>query len=177
MKLYFARHGDTDANANSPISLATGEIDEPLNAKGIAQANGLAEELKNVHFDAIISSPLKRAYQTAEIVNKYHHLPIKVDPSWREREIGEYTDPETWMKLFDFDQEFSLEHSEGLKDFFARIHGAMDELKQKYADKTVLVVSHGGVQHVLYAHDDELPLKGNVRISPMKNCEYHIYEL
>jgi len=177
MKLYFARHGDTDANANSPIDPTSGEIDEPLNKEGALQANELAEQLKDVHFDAIISSPLKRAYQTAEIVNKYHNLTIKVDPSWREREIGEYTDPETWTKLFDFDQDFSLARSESLKDFFARIHAAMDDLRQNYKDKTLLVVSHGGVQHVLYAHDNELPHAGNVRISPMKNCEYRIYDL
>lgn len=74
MKLYFARHGRTDANANSPIS---GEIDEPLNSEGTIQANDLAELLGDVHFDAIITSPLKRAYQTAEIVDKYHNISIR----------------------------------------------------------------------------------------------------
>src|ERR1035437_6117799 len=122
MKLYFARHGNTNANANSPISPLNAEIDEPLNAESIVQANDLAEALRNVHFDAIISSPLKRAYQTAEIVNKYHNISIKVDPVWREREVGGYTDLETWIKLFDFNQNFSFAHSEQIKDFFERIY-------------------------------------------------------
>ena len=56
MKLYFARHGHTDANTNSPIDPLSGEIDEPLNAEGTIQANDLTEELKDLHFDAIIAS-------------------------------------------------------------------------------------------------------------------------
>jgi len=177
MKLYFARHGHTDASALSPISPISGEIDESLNQEGIAQANELAEQLKDVHFDAIISSPLSRAHQTAEIVNKYHNISIEIDSSWQERGVGEYTDLETWNKLFDFDQDFSLKHSEDLKGFFARIYGAIDELKQKYDDKTVLVVSHGGVHLALYSYANRLPLTGNVRISPLKNCEYRIYDI
>jgi len=177
MKLFFARHGHTGANANSPIDPKSGEIDEPLNPEGVLQANDLAEKLKDTHFDAIISSPFKRAYQTAEIVNKYHNLPVDIDPIWLERGIGEYTDLETWNNLFDFDQDFSLEHSEGLRDFFGRVYGAIDELKQKYADKTVLVVSHGGVHIAVYAYVNELELTGNVRVSPMRNCEYRVYEV
>jgi len=48
MKLYFARHGHTDANATSPIDPLSGEINEPLNSEGIIQANNLADELKDV---------------------------------------------------------------------------------------------------------------------------------
>lgn len=177
MKLYFARHGHTDANASSPISQINGEIDEPLNYDGIQQANELAEQLKDLHFDVIITSPLKRAYQTAEIVNKYQGIPIEVDPIWREREIGEYTNLETWNELFDFDQNFSLNNSENLKDFFIRVYGAIEDIKQKYKGKTVLLVSHGGVHLALYAYVNKLPLAGNMRVNPMKNCEYRIYEI
>jgi uncharacterized phosphatase len=130
-----------------------------------------------VHFDAVIASPLKRARQTAELVNELQNALVMIDPVWRERMIGEYTDLETWNKLFDFDQHFSLAHSEDLKDFFKRVYGAIDELKQQYADKTVLIVSHGGVHIALYAYVNGLSLTGNIRVSPMKNCEYRIYEL
>ncbi len=177
MKLYFARHGNTDANPRSAVSKDSGEIDEPLNQEGIQQANDLAEELKDIHFDAIITSPMKRARETTEIVNKYHNLPIDISAVWRERGIGTYTDLETWNNLFDFDQDFRLENSEDLKEFFKRIYDAIDDLKQKYEHKTILVVSHGGVQLALYAYANELALRGNIRLSPMKNCEYRIYEL
>ena len=177
MKLYFARHGHTDANAHSTINPSNGEIDEPLNPEGIEQANNLAEQLKDIKFDAFITSPLKRAYETAEIVNKYHNQPVLSDTAWRERGIGEYTDLETWNNLFDFDKDFSLTHSENLNEFFERIYGAIEALKSEYKDKTILVVSHGGVHIALYAYANQLPLSGNVRVSPMKNCEYRVYEL
>lgn len=178
MKLYFARHGHTDANANSPISPVNGEIDEPLNQDGVQQANDLAEQLKDVRFDAIITSPLKRAHETAEIVNKYHNLPVKISSVWRERETGGvYTDLKLWSDLFDFDKNVSLEKSEDLKKFFERIYKAIDILKREYSDKTILIVSHGGVHHPLYAYANKLTLSGNIRISSMHNCEYRIYDI
>ena len=61
MKLFFVRHGQTDANARMVGGQFIQELDEPLNQIGIEQANELAEQLKDMEFDAIISSPLKRA--------------------------------------------------------------------------------------------------------------------
>lgn len=177
MKLYFARHGHTNANANSQIDPMSGEIDEPLNQEGIIQASDLAEELKGVRFDVIIASPRKRTYRTAEIINKYHNMSIEVDPDWREREVGGHTDLETWIKLFDFNQNFSLENSEPIKDFFSRVYDAIDELKRNYSEKTVLLVSHGGVHSAVYTYANKSPLEGDMRSSPMRNCEYRIYEL
>lgn len=177
MKLYFARHGHTNANATSPVSQTYGEIDEPLNKQGIQQANDLTEQLKDVHFDVIVTSPFKRARQTAEIVNKYHNLPLEVDDEWRERGIGEYTNLKTWNNLFDFDQNFSLENSEDLKSFFKRIYTAIDAMKQEYYDETVLVVSHVGVYLALYAYVNKLPLSGKLRINLINNCEYRLFEI
>lgn len=178
MKLYFARHGHNDANTNSTPSQLTGEIDEPLNEIGVKQANELAEQLKDVQFDAIISSPLKRAYQTAEIVNGLHGLPLEINSAWRERETGGiYASLELWSDMFDFDKNIKLNNSESLNDFINRIYSAIEELKQNYHNKSVLVVSHDGVYCALNAYINKLPLSSSIRISPMKNCEYHIYEL
>jgi broad specificity phosphatase PhoE len=177
MKLYFARHGQTDANAKMVSGQSIAELDEPLNQLGVQQANELAEQLKNIKFDAIISSSLKRAYQTAEQVNKYHNLPVKVSEVWRERQAEVYIDKDTWNDLFDFDKNIPIENGESLPDFFERVYRAINNLKREYDDKTILIVSHGGVQHALYAYANKLPLSGNVRISPMKNCEYRIYEI
>lgn len=177
MKLYFARHGRTDANAHMVGGGSIAELDAPLNQLGIQQAKELAESLKNVKFDTIISSPLNRARQTAELINAYHNVPIKIAPEWREREAGAYIDINSWNDLFDFNKNIPVQDGESLKDFFKRVQTAIDSLKNEYKNKTILVVSHGGVQHVLYAYVNKLPLSGNMRISPMKNCEYRIYEL
>jgi uncharacterized phosphatase len=177
MKVYFVRHGHTDASADTSPDPETGEVDEPLNAEGTQQANDLAEDLKNVAFNAIVTSPLKRAYETAAIVNKYHELAIEIDNVWRERGIGAYVTLDVWHDLFDFDKQFSLENSEDLRLFFKRVYDALDDLKEEYKDKTVLLVSHSGVHQAIYAYANKLPLVGNGRVSPLHNCEYRIYEI
>lgn len=177
MKLYFARHGQTNANASMTNGQSIAELDEPLNQTGVQQANELAEQLRNINFDVIVSSPLKRALQTAEIVNKYHNLKIVLEDSWQERQAGTYIDANSWHDLFDFDKNIEIKDGESIGDFFARAYGAIEKLKNEYADKTILVVSHGGIQHALYAYANKLTLAGNMRISPMKNCEYRLYEL
>ena len=145
--------------------------------KGLNKLRKLAEELKDIKFDTIISSPLKRARQTAEIINKYHNLTIKIDDSWLERKADSYIDASIWQDLFDFDKNIQIENGESLNNFFARIYQAIDSLQNEYNKKSVLVVSHGGPQHALYAYANKLPLSGNMRVRPMKNGECRVYEL
>jgi len=177
MKLYFVRHGQTKSNVDMAYGKSINDLDDPLDETGISQANELAEKLKDTKFDVLVSSPLKRAHQTAKIINKKHNLPIKINEDWVERRAGEYIDPYKWHQLFDLDKDLPVGDGESASEFFARGYKAIEDLKKKHGDKSVLVVSHGGMQHVLYAYTNKLPLKGNLRISPMNNCEYRIYEL
>lgn len=171
MKIYFVRHGQTDASTGDAIS-----HDDPLNQTGMSQAKEVAEQLEDVHFDAIISSPLRRALQTAEAINTHHGLLVTVDERWRERDLNKYMSLEAWNESFDFANK-APEGVEPLAHFFKRVYAAIDDLKQKYDSKTVLVGSHGGVHHALYAYANKLPLEGNIRISRMAYCEYRIYEI
>jgi broad specificity phosphatase PhoE len=177
MKLYFARHGNTDANPASIPDPIRGVVDEQLNDLGIKQAKTLAKELQDVEFDAIISSPLKRAFQTAEIVAATHSLPIVINDAFQERKISSHVSMEAWNDLFDFDKNIQLENSENLQKFFQRINVVIDELRLQYKDKTILVVSHGGVHTALYTYANNLPLKGNLRVNNLRNCEYRTYEI
>jgi broad specificity phosphatase PhoE len=176
MKIYFARHGQTDSNVAVMNGQLIQELDSPLNSTGKQQAEALAEQLKDVKFDLIISSPLKRALQTAKIVNKYHKLQIKLKDDIRERDAGPIGE-DLWHDLFDFDKNIQLKDGESLHDFFDRVHKCFDNLKKEYPDKTILIVSHGGVHHILYALSNNLPKAGNIRISRMHNCEFREYEL
>ena len=63
--IYIVRHGQTDWNLEGRYA---GRIDISLNDKGIEQANIIKEELKDVKFDKVFSSPLIRAYETAQII-------------------------------------------------------------------------------------------------------------
>jgi probable phosphoglycerate mutase len=177
MKLYFVRHGETDVNSGLQQA-HTAQFDEPLNITGIAQAEQLAEELKNVTFDAIVSSPLQRTMQTAKIINKFHNLDVKIDDVWRELKTNNYLDATSWHNAFDFDNNEIIEGIEPIRDFFERIYMALDNLKATYGkDESVLVVSSGGVHQAVYAYVNSLNLNGNMRLSPMKNCEYREYEV
>ena len=177
MKLYFVRHGETDVN--SGIQQAnTAQFDEPLNTAGIVQAERLADQLRNTTFDAIISSPLERTIQTAKIINQFHNLEIQMDDAWRELKTSNYLDAPSWHNAFDFNNNEVVEGIEPIRDFFGRIYMALDNLKTAYGeDECALVVSSGGVHQAVYAYINNLPLTGNMRLSPMANCEYRVYKI
>lgn len=84
----FLRHGESLGNAQSRWQ---GQSDYPLTEKGRAQANALAERWKseNVIFNLILSSPLGRARETAEIIASKLNLKVEFDDIWLERAIGE----------------------------------------------------------------------------------------
>src|SRR5437868_14596557 len=78
MKLYLARHGWTNYN-DLRLCNADPTVDVHLTPTGVSQAEALADKLKQTALDHIIVSELKRTQQTAEIVNRFHHLEIEVD--------------------------------------------------------------------------------------------------
>jgi broad specificity phosphatase PhoE len=84
----FLRHGESLGNAQSRWQ---GQSDYPLTEKGLAQANALAERWKteNVKFDLVLSSPLGRARETAEIIASALQVKVEFDSIWLERAIGE----------------------------------------------------------------------------------------
>lgn len=83
MKLYIIRHGETDWNKQRRLQ---GQSDTELNEYGIRLAQITGEALKDIRFDHIFSSPLKRAYRTAEIIRDGRTVPIVTDD--RLKEIG-----------------------------------------------------------------------------------------
>lgn len=168
MELYFVRHGNADS-----------EGDGALTDLGVEQADNLAKRLKAIQFDAIITSPLKRAHQTAEIVNKFHNLTLQVDSRLREREreADTYVDFETWKNMFDFEKDASMVGGERLTSFLDRVHLAVEDMMQQYSGKRVLVVSHGGIHHAIYAYANKLPQTGSIIKEPMESCELRIFDL
>jgi broad specificity phosphatase PhoE len=83
--LLLIRHGETDWNAEHRWQ---GHADVPLNAHGREQAKVLAEELAPEGVDAIYSSDLSRARDTAEIVGERLGVPVVLDPDLREIDVG-----------------------------------------------------------------------------------------
>jgi probable phosphoglycerate mutase len=83
-----ARHGETDWNAEHRFQ---GHADQPLNARGRAQAEALADLLDPVPLAAVVSSDLVRARDTAELVAARHGLSVRVEPELREVDVGTWT--------------------------------------------------------------------------------------
>ena len=88
--LLLVRHGETDWNAEGRLQ---GHTDRPLSDYGRRQARRLAEELEGEELEAIYSSDLARAHETAEIVGERLGLPVALEPDLREKDWG------TWEGL------------------------------------------------------------------------------
>jgi broad specificity phosphatase PhoE len=87
IKLILVRHGETVWNQERRIQ--GGSSDTPLSEVGKQQANRLGLALKDTEIDAIYSSPLSRAFDTAKAIADYHNLTVQVEPDLREMEVGE----------------------------------------------------------------------------------------
>ncbi|MGH2510245.1 MAG: histidine phosphatase family protein, partial [Ktedonobacteraceae bacterium] len=85
--IHLVRHGENPANITHEFSYKL--IDYPLTPKGVLQATQTAEFLKGTPIDAIYSSPLKRAHETAHIIAAPHQLPVTVIEGFREVNVGE----------------------------------------------------------------------------------------
>ena len=88
MKIYYVRHGQTDLNLAKKMQ--GGGTEKELNETGVSQAYNTKKELENVKYDLVICSPMKRAKQTAEIINEGRDIPIITDERIRERKLGDY---------------------------------------------------------------------------------------
>lgn len=134
--LLLVRHGETDWNAEGRLQ---GQTDRPLNDYGRGQARRLAEELEGEALDAIYSSDLARARETAEIVGETLGLPVEIDRDLREKDWG------TWEGLTSVERdrvEFVGESTEAHRDRMLR---ALRQISERHpGDACVLVVTHGG---------------------------------
>lgn len=158
--LYLVRHGQTDWNKVHKI---TGQSDIPLNDEGKLQAKELSKSLQDVHFDAIFSSDLIRAKQTAEILAAERQLAIETSHLMRERNFGSIeghaTDElraliDSYRKLSD--KEINAhkidEAYESNDELIGRVITFLREVSVAYMGKKVLIVTHGSVLRTLLIH-------------------------
>ena len=145
--VYLVRHGETDWNVQRIIQGKHNDI--PLNRKGRRQANKLASYFKTKHIDYIISSPLKRSLQTAEIIARVKNLSIVTREELSEVDYGEWAGvksnevsvkfPEQWKKFTANPESFTFPNGESLRAFYERVTKYFKTIPK---DKDVLVVTH-----------------------------------
>ncbi len=124
--------------------------DAGLNENGMLQAHELGKKVRGLDIDAIVSSPLLRAHETAEIINNYIHKVIELDPRLEERNIGVYEGltlkevHEKYQKGYDSDMAYNKTPpgGESSEEVRKRVSAAIGDVIKKYPDKKVLIVAH-----------------------------------
>ena len=158
-KYIFARHGEAQSNVKNFLNSKLG-VDNPLTNKGVKQIEFLANKLKKERIDVIITSPVERTKQTAEIIaNKLgiNKASIVVDYKVAEINAGEFEGKplhefqdamkRSYEKGGIYNKEF-MEAGESYGEVFQRVSGFLYELEKKYQGKNILVVTHGIVLEV-----------------------------
>ena len=177
MKIYSTRHGQTDYNKKD-IILGTTNIE--LNETGISQAEELAEKVAELNdIDVIISSPMKRSLRTAKLVGERLGIEVLTDERLREWDYGEYEGKSRYTEGF---AENKVNYGvrmgktgESLLQLSHRVYSALDDIINKYSDKNVLIVSHGGVCRVIETYFNDMTTE---EFSGwfMENCQLIKYE-
>lgn len=148
MKTYlcFIRHGQTEWNNLARIQ---GTINNPLNDYGRYQAQTLGQYLKanDSNWDLIISSPLIRAVETAQIIKQElgNHIPLIIKNEFIEREFGNAEGQIITKELFDSILKDEIEGIERSTNLQNRIYHATIKLAQEYPNKRILIVAHSHV--------------------------------
>ena len=177
MKIWIARHGQTDLNNDKRMQ---GLTDCLLNETGILQARLSRKHIGDVHFDAVYASPLKRAQLTASIIGNVDPSEIIIDQRLIETDFGKYEKCKYYligpaMTLYwMFPKHFPVPATvESLDSMKARASSFLSELETKDYDN-VLVACHGGIMRALCGYLDEAP--DGLHWERMKNCEIRVYE-
>lgn len=147
-KYFFARHGQSEANANGVIA---GWTDSPLTNLGMSQAEDLAKEIKKsgLVFDCIFSSPLSRALDTAKIIAStvgYHINEIKIIEGLKEKHGGLFENQPISAICGVKEDEIKKSGGEDASMFMSRVLDTRAEISAKsFGFKNVLLVAHSGV--------------------------------
>ena len=175
-ELIVIRHGETDSNREHRFQ---GQLDVPLNATGLLQAERLAAALASEPFDAMVASDLQRACQTAAPLARQRGLEVRADAAWREQSFGQIEgmwvkalheqQPELFARWAQHEADFALPGGESVRRFHARILAAAGRLAEAFPRQRVLLVTHGGVLDMLWRSANGESLEGPRRC-PIPNA-------
>lgn len=148
--LYLIRHAESMGNVQEFFQ---GSLDVDISSKGYCQLEELKERFKNIQLDKIYTSPLKRAVQTAQMVNYYQHLDLIRIPEIVEINAGNFQGkkwsdlpvlfPEAYHDWKENQEEFQAPNGESMKDVSNRVVSAMNRIVADNLGNTIAVISHG----------------------------------
>jgi broad specificity phosphatase PhoE len=171
--IFLARHGESDWNVEKRFQ---GHRDRPLTERGREQAHALADLVGAEKINAVYTSPLSRARETAEIVAARVGLKVVALPELREVDTG------SWSGLSRADVEARFpegfahwrsggsgwENGESYDEMAERVIGALRKIAEDHPDGRVLVVSHGGPIRAIHAAAEGLAIQDYRRLKPVE---------
>ncbi|HEX5542690.1 MAG TPA: histidine phosphatase family protein [Micromonospora sp.] len=177
-RLIIWRHGNTDWNAGDRVQ---GQTDVPLNDLGWEQAAAAAPLLAALRPDAIVSSDLRRAADTAQALAAVTGLPVRTDPRLRERYFG------LWQGLTipEVAERFPAEYArwrageqtpgceiESLDDLGKRVGEALQKAAEAVSGGIVVVATHGGAARQSCGYLLGWGAEVLRTIGPLQNCHW-----
>jgi broad specificity phosphatase PhoE len=167
------RHGATIWNQTKR---AQGQADIPLSEKGRAEARGTAHDLADLRIEAVYSSDLKRALDTALPIAERHGVEVVTDPGFREIDQGQWTGlstseiKERWPDLWGSARHYSTRPGgESPDQVRARALDALRRVVANHPHGMVVVVSHGGTIRWLSAEAAGYDIEGSARLRGLTN--------
>jgi len=177
MKLILIRHGETDWNKARRFQ---GQTDTELNDTGWRQAAAVAHRLADVPLARIMSSPLKRAWQTAEAIAQHHALPVERTAALQELYLGSWqgrTYEAISAECPDVHAALVAPHGgETVHDVAARLRPWLGQLSAEtgQSNRPIALVTHGVIVQVCLCLGQNIPVTqyqqfkiGNVSIQPL----------
>ena len=197
MRIFMARHGETDWNVERRIQ---GSTDIPLNENGIRQAHSLAGYLerqvvgKGGAITHIFTSPLERAKETAEIVGARLHVPVEAVPGLEEMNFG-ICEGKSWLEAKAmYPQELSeweenkrerrILGGESYQDVLDRFFSAYKIMKRRLSlaeldgekDNNILIITHGAVIMLLLSLRDGYSFSDSFLRVRVENARAYAFE-
>ena len=156
--VFLIRHGVTAWHAEGRV---LGQRDIPLSESGIAQAEEAAAALRGVKMSEVLSSPLQRAIQTAEIIGQGAGIEIARDPRLIDFQLGKWTGMtyadvaknEEYQRFVQQPESERIQGGESLEDIRRRAVAAVDQaLRDNATGDALAIVTHAGIIRVLITH-------------------------
>lgn len=182
--VYITRHGETEWNKAMRFQ---GNKNSELTEKGLRGAGMLSERMEDIEIDCIAASPLKRAYQTAEIIKGDKNIDIVKYDGLKEINLGDF-EGMTY-------KEIEVSHGEQLKnieenplgncypngesmyEFYDRVVKTFDSIIEEYKGRKILIVAHGGVVKCIECYYRKKPIHKDWMGSVVSNCSLTCIEV
>ena len=181
--IYLLRHGATDNNLARPPRLQGCGLDVGLSADGRRQAEEARLFFQQRPPTAVISSPLRRARETAEIIAQPHGHPLRIVQALREADVGDWEgrsweeierdEPEAYRRFRGNPDIVPYTGGENLTQVHQRVTPAFEQLAQDHLGQQVVVVAHNVVNRAFLAGLLGLPL-AQAPIISQDNCGINV---